>query len=86
MIDNKVVMDKSKEKLKAFLGTQITTLFSEILDFTEVAVGDKERHKILRSKILKVSNDAIRTISREVDEKYLVEFVSKTEDLIIVRK
>jgi len=79
-------VDKSKEKFKSYVHKQVTDMFTTILDFTEVAVGDKDRHRALRAKILRLSNDAIRNIHREIDSSYNVEFVAPTEDIIVVRK
>jgi hypothetical protein len=79
------IKDKSKDKLKAFFAAQITSLFGDILDLTEVALGDPGRQKALRSKVLKLSNDAIRTVQREVEERYTVSYVPPATDVIFVR-
>lgn len=78
--------EKSKDKLKAYISAKITSLFSEVLDLTDVALGDPGRQRALRSKVLKISNDIIRTVQRELDEKYTVKYVPPTEDVIVVRK
>lgn len=78
-------MDKSKDKLKVFLSAQITALFGAILDFSTVAVGDKERMKALRSKVLKLGNDTIRKVGKEVDERYSVVYSAPTEEIIVVK-
>ena len=78
-------VDKVKDKLNSFINIQITTMFSGILDFTEVAVGDKERHKALRSKVLKLSNDTIREIQKEINERYRVEYDSPTQEVIVIK-
>ncbi len=77
---------RSREKLKKYIHNEITKLFSSVLDYAEVAVDGKERYLNLRSKILKVSNDAIREIKREVDSRYLVNYVPPAEDVIMVRR
>jgi hypothetical protein len=74
------------DALKLFLSKEVTKLFSSILDFAEVAVDGKERYANYRSKVLKLSNDAIREMKKEVDTKYLVEYVAPMEDVIVVRQ
>ena len=75
----------AREKLKKYIHAEVTKLFSQILDYAEVAVDGKERYSNLRSKILKVSNDAIRQIQKEVDSRYLVKY-AVSEDVIVVRE
>jgi len=89
----KVFMSKSaeaglrdREKLKNFIHSEITKLFSSVLDYTEVAVDGKERYMNLRSKILKVGNDSIREIKKELDTRYNVKYDPPSEDVIIVDK
>jgi len=36
--------------------------------------------------VLKLSNDAIRVIKKEVDCRYVIEYVPPMEDIIIVRQ
>jgi hypothetical protein len=74
--------DRSREKLKNFLERKITDLFTGILDYTEVAVDGRERHKNLRSRILKLSNNKIREIKRELDEHYDVDYVTNSVDIV----
>ena len=77
---------RSKEKLKSFVQGEVTKLFSSILDFAEVAVDGKERYLSFRSKVLKLSNDAIREIKKEVDTRYDVEYTPPAEDIIIIKQ
>jgi len=85
-MSNKAVGGKSKSKLKGFVSEQITQLFGNILDFTDVALGNAERQKALRSKVLTLSNNTIRAISKEIDERYEVVYDAPTNDVIVVRK
>jgi len=78
-------VDKTKAKFKSFIRQQITEMFTGILDFTEVAVGDKDRHRALRGKILRLANDTIRDIQKELDDRYLLEYVPPTEQVIVVK-
>lgn len=86
MSKEKVSTDRSREKLKKFIRGEVTKLFTSVLDFTEVAVEGKDRFMSLRSKILKVSNDAMRDIDKELDTRYSIEYVPPAEDVIIIRK
>lgn len=83
---NKGHQDRSKEKLKKYIDLEVKKLFTGVLDYAEVAVDSKERWKVLRSRILKLSNDAIREISKELDLRYDVSYVPAGEDVVIVNK
>lgn len=74
---------KSREKLKKYVESEVTKLFSSVLDYAEVAVDGQERYKNLRSKILKVSNDVIREIKRELDTRYSVSYLPPGEEVIV---
>ena len=74
------------DALKLFISQEVTKLFSSILDFAQVAVDGKDRYSNYRSRVLKLSNDAIRVIKKEVDCRYVVEYVPPMEDVIIVRQ
>ena len=75
---------RSREKLKKYVQGEITRLFSAVLDYAEVAVDGKERYTTLRSKVLKVSNDAIREINRELDNRYTITYIPPAEELIVI--
>jgi len=83
--DLKTAENKSKKKLKDFVRDQVTSMFTGILDFTEVAVGEKERHRVLRGKILRLSNDTIRDIQKEIDDRYDISYLAPSEDVIVVK-
>lgn len=85
-MQNRDSESKSRDKLKSFVSAEITKLFGNILDFTDVALGDADRQKALRSKVLTLSNNAIRTISKEIDDRYVVEYDAPTNDVIVIRK
>lgn len=74
------------DALKLFISKEVTKLFSSILDFAEIAVDGKERYANYRSKVLKLSNDAIREMKKEIDLRYQVEYMSPTEDIIVVKQ
>ena len=78
--------DRSLDKLKRFIDSSITDFFGAVLDYTEVAVDGKERHANLRSRILKLGNDSIRDIKRELEQHYVVKYQPTTEDVIKVKQ
>ncbi len=76
--------DRSKEKFKRYLEAEVTKLFTGVLDYAEVAVDNKERWKVLRARILKLSNDTIREMKKELDTKYTITYTPVLSDEIIV--
>jgi len=77
---------RSREKLKKYVQCEITRLFSSVLDYAEVAIDSKARYTTLRSKVLKVSNDAIREINRELDNRYDVTYLPPAEEVIVIKQ
>ena len=77
--------DRSREKLARELEDEITSLFERALDFAEVACSTKDTYKVLRSKILRVGNDAKRNIRKKM-QHYNVEFVAQSEDFIEIKQ
>jgi len=75
----------SKGKIKDLIKSEITSMFSSILDFAEVAVDGKERFHVLRSKVLREGNDAIRTICAEIDKNFEVKYIGLATDVIKVK-
>lgn len=82
MTINKV--DKHKAKLKDVVQNEVTVMFEKVLDYTEVAVNN-DQYKRLRSKILRVGNNCIRNIGREIDTRYNVEYNPPAETIVEVR-
>jgi len=78
--------NKSKEKLKGCIQTEITELFEKVLDFAEVAIPSPETYKRFRSKVLRIGNNAIRNCQQELDKNYDVGWNPqiKSEDIIEV--
>jgi len=83
-MDNRKVKDWSQAKLQDFIKGSITKMFEGMLDFSEVAVGEEKRYKALRSKILRLANDAIRNINSEIDNNYNVSYTNINEDIVKV--
>ena len=80
-----LALERSKEKLKRDIEKEITRFFDHILDISEVAIGDPQRYKPFRSKVLRAGNDAIREAKKILDKNYKVLYVSTTEDIIEIQ-
>jgi hypothetical protein len=78
-----MVAIRSKDKLKGFIREAVKDFFTEVLNLAEVSVDGKDRYSALRSKVLTKGNDAIRTIHKELDLYYLVEYVANKETVIV---
>ena len=75
------VEERSMQKLKAMVKEEVTAEFEQILDFAQVACPEAQ-FKQLRSKILRVGNNCIRNINKNMEDHYNVEFLAPGEDLI----
>lgn len=84
-MNDKELKEWSNKKLCILVKNNITKLFDGILDFSEVAVDDKERYKVLRSKVLKLSNDTIRCLMSEIERSYDVEFKNIYNDVVVIK-
>lgn len=78
-------LERSKDKFKRDLEKRIMKGIDEILDIAEVAIGDSQRYKPFRSKVLRAGNNAIRDLKNDLDRQYKVLFVPTTEDIIEVK-
>jgi len=76
-----MVNDKSREKLKREIHDEITKMFEAILDYAQVACPTPDTYRVLRSKILRVGNNCIRTLQSRLDT-YNMEFIANAEDVI----
>jgi len=79
-------IDRHKEKLNRAIADEITAMFEKILDYAEVAVPNQEQYKKLRSKVLRVGNNCIRNISKEIQSRYSVKYEAPAETIIEVVK
>lgn len=75
-------LERSKDKLKRDTEEIVIALFDHILDISEVAIGDPQRYKPFRSKVLRAGNDAIRQMKKVLDRDYKVLYVPTTEDIV----
>ncbi len=72
---------KSKEKLKREAEEEITQMFESILDYAQVACPTPDTYKVLRSKVLRVGNNCIRSLKSKLDH-YEIEFIASSEEVI----
>lgn len=79
------VKDWSNKRAQEMVKSTITEMFESILDFTEVSLADDDRYKVVRSKILRVGNDAIRRINSELGRNYEVVFTGIRQDLVRIK-
>jgi hypothetical protein len=78
-------LERSKEKLKRDVEKKVMRGVDEILDIAEVAIGDSQRYKPFRSKVLRAGNNAIRELKADLDQNYKVLFVPTREDIVEVQ-
>lgn len=78
-------VDKHRDKLIRDISEEVTVMFEKILDYAEVAVPNHEQYKKLRSKILRISNNCLRNIKKEVSTRYAVRYDPPAETIIEVK-
>lgn len=72
---------QSRDKLKREAEEEITKMFESILDYAQVACPTPDTYKVLRSKVLRVGNNCIRSLKLKFDH-YDMEFIASAEDVI----
>ena len=77
---------RSRELFNSKIDSIMKEMFGSILDFVEVAIGSKEKFMPLRSKILRVSNDAVRNLKKELERHYIMDYVSDTREVLIFKQ
>jgi hypothetical protein len=80
------VLAKSRDKLKRDIEGRVLKSADDILNLAEVAIGNQERYKAYRSKVLRSANDAVREVKKIIDMNYQVLFVPTNEDIIQVHR
>jgi SpoU rRNA methylase family enzyme len=80
------VLARSRDKLKRDIEGSVLKSADDILNLAEVAIGNQERYKAYRSKVLRSANDAVRQIKKTIDMNYQVLFVPTNEDIIEVQR
>lgn len=79
------MVDKHKDKLMKGISEEVTIMFEKILDYAEVAVPNNDQYKKLRSKVLRVGNNCIRNIGKEINTRYAVRYDPPAETIIEVK-
>jgi len=79
-------VDRHQEKMIRSVSSEITDLFEKILDYAEVAVPNSDQYKKLRSKILRIGNNCIRNISKEIVNHYSVSYNAPGETIIEIAR
>ncbi len=79
------MVDKHRKKLENLVKKEVTKMFESVLDYTQIACADPVTFKALRSKILRVGNDCIRSINSNLGD-YDIKFVPKCEEVIEVKQ
>lgn len=76
--------ERSKARLKKEVSKEITSLFEKCLDYVEVALPQSAIYKLVRSKILRAGNNAIRGVNVNIDENYEISYAPEdlNEDII----
>jgi len=77
--------DRSKDRLKDIMAQEVTSMFESILDYVQVACPTKDTYSVLRSKILRVGNNCIRSLKKKTDD-FDVKYNKVTEEIIEVRQ
>lgn len=75
---------RSREKLKKLVEEEIILMFQKILNYAEVACPTNNIYLNLRSKVLRIGNDCIRNIHKNIDRYYEVKYVPQIEEVIEV--
>jgi hypothetical protein len=83
-IDKLTANDRSKEKLKGIIKSEITQLFENALDFAHVACPPST-YPQLRSKILRVGNNCIRNLQNQL-KHFDIEFKPTAEDVVEIQQ
>jgi len=77
-------VDRHREKMNTMVNDEITRMFEKVLDYAEVAVPNSDQYKKLRSKILRVGNNCIRNIQKDIEKNYDVKYKAQSETIIEV--
>ena len=74
-------VDRHKEKLIDTMEKEVTYMFEQILNYTEVAVP-RDQYNRLRSKVLRLGNDCKRNLKKTIERDFSVKFEARNEDVI----
>lgn len=76
--------NKSVDKLRREMASEVTKMFEVILDYAHVACPNQDTYKALRAKVLRAGNNCIRNLSSNLDT-YEIKYVATTEDIIEIK-
>ena len=82
--DETQIQTRSRDKFQKKVKEVHDRVSGQILDLVDVSLGDDGKFRSIRSKILRVINDAGRAFQKELAEHYVMEYVSTVEDIIVV--
>ena len=74
--------NRSRKKLEQLVHKEVTSMFESVLDYTQVAVPDPQRFKVLRGKILRAGNDCIRSINSRLSD-YNIEYADEVGEEVV---
>lgn len=77
-------VDKHKDKINSMVKDEVTRMFEKVLDYAEVAVPNGEQYRKLRSKILRVGNNCIRNIQKDIEKHYDIKYKAPAETIVEV--
>jgi hypothetical protein len=82
-------LERSKARLKKEINKEITSFFEKCLDFVEVTLPEEKIYKVVRSKILRSGNNAIREVNKNIDINYTINYSPEdglNEDVIELKR
>jgi len=77
-------VDRHKAKMDNMIKDEVTRMFEKVLDYAEVAVPNGEQYRKLRSKILRIGNNCIRNIQKDVEKHFDVRYKATSETIVEV--
>lgn len=75
-------VDRHRVKMDNMIKDEVTKMFEKVLDYAEVAVPNSDQFKKLRSKILRVGNNCIRNIQKDIEKNYDVKYRAQAETIV----
>lgn len=77
-------IDRHKIKMDNMIKDEVTKMFEKVLDYAEVAVPNSDQFKKLRSKVLRVGNNCMRNIQKDIEKNYDVKYKAQSETVVEV--
>lgn len=65
--------------IQSYATKSVMDLMEDILDYGEVAIGDTQRYKVFRSKVLRLGNNVIRDFQWRIDHEHELEDPTSTK-------